>query len=87
MNTDSKEFGLLLAHFLGNDKALLSVSAAAGLSGFGVKAALDVLELLESEGILSSLGSGRGRLFRADARSRSYRRSRAAYCAPPHILN
>ena len=85
MNAGSKEFGLLLAHFLGNDKALLSASAAAELSGFEVKDARNVLELLEREGILSSLRRGRGRLFRADPGSKFYRRCRAAYAVRPRV--
>lgn len=87
MNAGSKEFGLLLAHFFGNDKALLSVSDAAGLSGFGVKEARNVLKLLESEEILSSLRRGRGRFFRADSGSKSYSRCRAAYAVRPQALN
>lgn len=87
MNAGSKEFGLLLAHFFGNDKAQLSASAAAGLSGFGVNEARNVLNLLESEGILSSLRRGRDRFFRADSGSKSYWRCRAAYAVRPRVTN
>lgn len=83
----SKGFGSLLSHFFGNDKAPLSASAAAGLTGFGVGAALGALELLESEGILRSSRSGRGRFFSAAAESRVYRRCRAAHSALPPALD
>ncbi len=75
---DSKEFDLLLAHFLGDAGAALSAPAAAGLSGFGVGAARDVLRILEREGILRSSLRGRRRFFSADARSGYYRRCRLA---------
>ncbi len=86
-SVDSKEFALLLAHFLGNAKAPLSAPAAAGLSGFGVGAALSVLRLLEREGILRSTRRGGRRFFRADAGSMSYRRCRLAHAAQARLLN
>ena len=85
INTGSKEFGLLLAHFFGDDKAALSAPAAAGLSGLGVGAALNALKLLEREGILCS--NRRGRYFRARAESKVYWRCRVAYLVHQRVLN
>ena len=86
-SVDSKEFGLLLAHFLADAGAPLSAPAAAGLSGFGVKAALNALVLLEREGILRSTLRGGRRLFSADAGSWSYWRCRQAHAARARLLN
>ncbi len=80
MATRSKEFGLLLDYFFGNEKAVLSASGAARLSGLPVCAALSSMELLKTEGILRGLG-GRRRRFCANARSRAYWRYRFAYLA------
>lgn len=76
-HTYSKEFGLLLEHFLGNEKAVLSPSAAAGLSGLPVGVARGAMQLLRTGGILRA--RGRGGLFVSDSMSESYRRSRRAY--------
>ncbi len=76
--TCSKEFGLLLDYFFGGGKAALSAAGAAGLSGLPAGAALSLMELLETEGILRGLG-GRSRRFCANARSRAYQRCRFAY--------
>ena len=83
----AKKFGLLLDYFFGSDKAVLSPSAAAGLSGLNAEAALSAMELLESEGILRSSRRGRRRLFRSDSRSRYYWRCRTAYAVRSRAMN
>ncbi|HNW45000.1 MAG TPA: hypothetical protein PKI19_10880 [Elusimicrobiales bacterium] len=75
---NSDKLGVLLDYFLGDDKALLSASAASALSGFNVVAALGAMQLLESGGILLSDRRGQRRFFRANAGSGYYRRCRAA---------
>jgi len=77
-DTGSIEFDRLLAHFFGNEKAVLSAPAAAGLSGLPINVALSAMELLETAGILRA-GRGRRRFFSSNARSRSYRSSRLEY--------
>ncbi|MDD5208219.1 MAG: hypothetical protein PHV36_02430 [Elusimicrobiales bacterium] len=84
---DSKEFGLLLAHFLGSPGAPLSAPAAAWLSGFRVGTALSVLQLLEREGILRSRRRAGRRFFSAAAGSEPYRRCRLAHAAHARQLN
>ncbi len=86
-SVDSKEFGLLLAHFLGSSGAPLSAPAAAGLSGFGVRTAMSVLQLLEREGILRSRRRAGRRFFSAAAGSEPYRRCRLAHAVQPRLLN
>ena len=72
MHTSSEKFGLLLGHFMENDRAALSAPAAAGLSGFGVGAAREVLRLLENEGILRSRLRGGRRFYCAAKKSLAY---------------
>lgn len=74
----AKDFGLLLAHFLGDKKAALSVSAAAGLTGLPVGVARSALALLETGGILRG-PSGRSKLYSPNVRSGCYWRCRKAY--------
>jgi|GEM_PF-2812864 len=80
MAASSKEFGLLLDYFFKGGKAALTPAGAAELSGLPVRAALNSMEILETEGILRGLG-GRHRRFCANARSEAYRRCRSAYLA------
>lgn len=77
-HTCSKEFGLLLEHFLGNENAALSPSAAAGLSGLPVGVARGAMQLLKTGGILRGPGGRRG-FFSSDTRSERYWRCRTAY--------
>ncbi|MBI5745284.1 MAG: hypothetical protein HY952_12140 [Elusimicrobia bacterium] len=78
MTARSKEFGLLLDHIFRNEGGAMSATGAARLSGLPVRAALSVMEILETEGILRGQG-GRRRRFRANAGDRAYRRCRLAY--------